>query len=285
MYEQSGGLDVKALNGIKIYKALDRIISRSPLSSLAGRFFIERYFASGADGFGAPLKITKGLFHDYLDMQVPPNVFKKQVSFPHRGKPYLYKHFFIGSGSWGDVLGPLDERRVIAEVFEVFENDFNYKNTRAYRTRIEDAVSGNSDRIRSVWLDSAEKIDTYFETIISLIRSIAEYGYLGRAEVVNGTSFLSAIYKSPPCTEKEKGEEEIGCVIGPGGELFFLRYGHHRLAVVIKLGIPVVWVRVNMVHADWVKACKKRYSCDAVSAIRLGLKELKSRFSVAPYGA
>ena len=158
------------------------------------------------------------------------------------------KRNFIVTGDLSSHVIPFAAHQTAQEVGQVMAAGLDYRATEIYADMVESAEHGTLKG----WLGRPRRttaaVDAYFDYIVCLIHSIERYGVLSRRHL--GDEHRRML---PDYAIKRNREFDIGCTVGPNGEVWMFRSGHHRLAVAFGLGIPEVPVEVHAVHWQWIR--------------------------------
>lgn len=155
-------------------------------------------------------------------------------------------HWFIGAGDWAPILWSLARHQVSGEAVELLAVDLRFRDTAAYgryRRRAEDGMPMVRNR---VVLDSAERVDGYFEAFVRLFESIRDNGLQRRAR------WARSDYSRPVQRRwaAEWREQDIGVALMADGRLCKLPGGQHRFAIARALGLRQVPVQLRLLHVD-----------------------------------
>jgi hypothetical protein len=110
--------------------------------------------------------------------------------------------------------------------------------------------------------NGVEDVHRYFQGIYELHDSMQAHGY--QKSGMHG------------------GEGEIGVRVSRRGELLKCGQGTHRLAMARILGIPAVFVSIDLVHSGWMNHCLRQFEAQPLASFRAWLKTLEAN-SVASY--
>lgn len=211
----------------------------------------------------------------HLHMRVPTEAFAAEVCFG--SKKHIHKsamRSFICSGDLYSHLVPIEKYNCAGEINQVIESDFHFRSTEAYAIRLKCLEVGHRQRFHGHEFLTTEDVDCYFNYLCKLIQSMQSHGCLSRRHLSGGHTGNIAEF-----SENGPKEHDIGCVIGPRGDFWMFRTGHHRLHIARKLGISNIPVEVHFVHWRWLRRCLSAYSSNPVNAVIAGLDEIRrSRF-------
>lgn len=156
---------------------------------------------------------------------------------------------FICTGDLAAYLKPVAEHPTAIEVAELVDAGSAYKSTAHYAGRRHALEKGQVQKFHGRHIRSLGDLDDYFEYQVRLIESVRVHGCLSRRH-------MSETHRScvPDFSRTRPPEHDIGCVIGPAGETWMFRTGHHRLHIARALGIEEIPIEVQFVHWEWLTA-------------------------------
>lgn len=196
------------------------------------------------------------------------------------GKKKLHKSamkHFIYSGDLTAYLRPVANCATGAEITQLLEADLNFRNTEAYKVRVSWFEQSIEQKLHARCLQSRNDIDEYFEYQVSLIRSIDKHGYHSQHDLARRQNALV-----PEFSSKRPREHEIGCAIGPNGEVWMFRTGHHRLQIARALGVEQIPVEVHFIHWKWLARCCKEYRLSPFTDVTMAIQTRFDGLTIRP---
>jgi len=182
--------------------------------------------------------------------------------------------FFLGAGDWSDISYPLADNAIVCEARELRAAGMAFRNTASYRDYVKRMQAGRAIRRNRVCLDRVEKIDRYFAQFVALFESIQALGVRPHRELGGRAARFKAIAPGRRWLA-EFFERDIGVAVGPGGELYKLPGGQHRMAIALALDLPVVPVQVRLVHQDWLAPLMANSASSAGDALVAAVRRLQ----------
>ena len=154
---------------------------------------------------------------------------------------------FICAGDQDPYIVTVAESSTTAEVAELLDADLEYRSTDSFARRVRAMEQGIAQKFHGRFLESRADVDEYFAYQVRLILSIMNNGLRSQRELSKDMLPLF-----PEFSPKRPTEHEIGCAIGPGGETWMFRTGHHRLHIAREFGFSNIIVEVHFVHWKWI---------------------------------
>lgn len=196
-------------------------------------------------------------FGDRLVVEIDPGSVTHQFP-PNRmigGRNVSIADYVLGRGSWDGFLEPLDRSVIHREVADVLASGDAFRDTESHAALRERLERGNPAIRNMLPLDSAEKIDRYFEDMLALVASIRSKGYRRRPRYNGVDSAEAAMAATTPLRPLlvELTESEIGMAVDAGGRLVRVGPGNHRMAIARQLGLARVPVEMRLFHVAWVR--------------------------------
>ncbi len=177
---------------------------------------------------------------------------------------------FIYSGDLSEYLVPIAETSTAREIAQIFDVGFDFRATESYASYLHNIESGGRSGLPDRPMSKRRDVDEYFEYLVRLIRSIATHGCVRhRDQALSDVSLVSQNLQRLP------HQQEIGCAVGPSGEIWLFNTGHHRLHIASQLGIPQIHATLYFVHWQWILDCFSKYGGDPISAIVDGLRHFR----------
>jgi hypothetical protein len=239
--------------------------------------------ARAGEGFYLGSFAARRALGDALVTDTDPRRIKQRLK--HRivtdGRTHLIRDKFLGAGDWAPLLDPLTGSSTHREVHDVVRAKLDYRKTFMYRTAIERAGGPKPVRRNFVALKTPELVESYFQGIVELVRSIEQSGMARRAEFRR----LSHIFADPQVRKPwvEAMEADIGAAIGAEGQIYRFAPGKHRTAVAQALKLRSIPVEVRIVHASWLERQVAETGLPPVEALLHGIENLDK--SKPPPGA
>jgi hypothetical protein len=249
---------------------------RSALSRLFERRLVKALgdAARTGEGFYLGSFAARRMLGDALVTHTDPRRIKQRLK--HRivadGRTHLIRDKFLGAGDWAPLLDPLAGSSTHREVHDVVRAKLDYRRTFLYRIAIERADGPKPVRRNFVALKTPELVESYFQGIVELVRSVEQSGMVRRTEFRR----LSHIFADPQVRKPwvEAMEADIGVAIGPEGEIYRFAPGKHRTAAAQALGLTSIPVEVRVVHASWLERQIAETGLPPVEALLHGIQSL-----------
>lgn len=205
--------------------------------------------------FHVPNWIARPLIGNRLYMTLPTSSLVHEVQF--RGIKSLHKPAmkrFLCSGDLAQYLVPVSDSNAAREISQLIKVDLDYKKTDIYQSVLGVVEKGLEKKFHARHLRTSRDVDEYFEYQVKLIRSIMTHGYVSQKKLTERHR-----EQVPEYSPIRPTEHEIGCAIGPDGETWMFRTGHHRLQIARNLGIERIPVEVHFVHWKWIVKCLRNH--------------------------
>lgn len=228
--------------------------------------------------FFVPIKLARLALGAQRFMKLPTETLVDEICFGSRKRLHeTGKRHFVCTGDLRPYLVPVADNASGTEVRQILEADFDYRSTDKYRQRVRRLESGRPQKVHRRVIDNRKDIDDYFEYRCELIRSMQSFGCLSRHDLTNGHAA-----SVPEFSLTKRFEHDIGCVIGPAGEIWMHWTGHHRLQIARALGIREIPAEIHFVHWHWLKRCYDCYGWSPFQAIAAGLDRIRTTTPSAP---
>lgn len=215
---------------------LNRAVARSatdPRSATVPLEHVARHFGRGLIRYVDPQAI---------DVQLSQRVLSD-------GRMLRLSRRFLDAGDWRAVTLPFKTSFIRRAMDELAAHGDSFSTLTTYRALVQRAARGRPHRYNGVALDTPARIDGYFRRYHRLIENVRAHGLRPHCAVDS-----AAFGRDPEIRLEtvERSESEIGLAIGADGRFYRFLGGRHRTAVAQALGLPLMPVRVRIVHARWL---------------------------------
>jgi len=213
---------------------------------------------------------------DQLVIEIDPRILRLRLMQriqSSSGRLYIHDKF-IGAGSWRGIVHPVARSSTHRDVLEIVRQDFDYRNTAAYRSAMSRARTRKPIRRNFIELKSPQLVEGYFRHTSDLCRSVRESGVRRRSEWHQGI-FANPRVRLPWV---EWMEADIGIAIGRDGGIFHFGSGKHRTAAAQALGVKSIPAEVRMVHLEWLRSQMAKTGLAPVQALLKGIEELARQY-------
>lgn len=213
---------------------------------------------------------------EQLLIDIDPRILRLRLKqrIETRGTRVYIHDKFIGTGTWGRILHPLDSSATHRDVMEIVHQDFDYRSTNAYRSAMRKSRTERPIRRNFVELKSPRLVEGYFRHATDLCRSVQESGVRRRTEWREGI-FANPRVRLPWV---EWMEADIGIAIGRDGGIYHFGSGKHRIAAAQAMGLKSIPAEVRMVHLNWLRNQVTRTGLAPVQALLKGIEDLARRY-------
>ena len=147
------------------------------------------------------------------------------------GKNFLMADWFSFPGSWEKI--PVELNSTYRCMRELIVAGQDYQQTASYRDASNRLRMSGPHMHNGRYVQRPSDIDDYFETYLRIAAGLKTGGF-----------------------QKERADAArdpyVGAAIGPLGEVFHFRKGHHRFALARELGITSIPVKVHAVSTTWL---------------------------------
>ncbi|WP_313526728.1 hypothetical protein [Shinella sp.] len=243
----------------------------------SGRFnrAVKRLEAEG----GRALPAAQAHFHfsDALLLSIDPKAVTMRLLdhvVDHGRIRWIGTHFLDGS-DWRSILAPVDKSYSHAEIVELCKNRENFRNGPRYKRYAERIAKGETVRRNRIALDTADKLDGYFEYYLALISDIEKNGIVPHSDLgLRGQT--GHRHRWTRTFWQDFAERDIGIAIDADGRLVRHTNGKHRMAVALALGLPRIPVEIRLVHARWLQRQSEKLGLPPKDALLATLEDARA---------
>jgi hypothetical protein len=174
----------------------------------------------------------------------------------------------FGRGNWQAHLRPVTGAPIYREVADLLAGG-DIRQSQSFALFLRKARNGKPAIRYLQALDSAAKIERYFDEVARLIDSIRTNGYRVRP---GRDPDLAGVVAAERATEArsqlvELMESEVGMAVNADGSLVRVGPGNHRFAIAHQLGLPGVPVELRLFHVRWLREAFRGHGQQSPAAI------------------
>lgn len=183
-----------------------------------------------------------------------------------RGRIHWIGTHFLDGNDWRSILAPLDKSTSHTEIIDLYKNRENYREGRHYKRYAGQIAKGETVHRNRIALDTADKLDGYFEYYLALISDIEKNGVVPHSDLgLRGQT--GRRHRWTRTFWQDFAERDIGVAIDADGRLVRHTNGKHRMAVALALGLPRIPVEIRMVHARWLARQSEKLGLEPKEAL------------------
>lgn len=182
---------------------------------------------------------------------------------------------FLGGGDWRAILTPVSKSYSHAEIVELCKYRRNFREGPRYKRYAERIAKGETVHRNRIALDTADKLDGYFEYYLALISDIEKNGIVPHSDLgLRGQT--GRRHRWTRTFWQDFAERDIGVAIDADGRLVRHTNGKHRMAVALALGLPRIPVEIRMVHARWLQRQSETLGLSPKDALLATLEDARA---------
>ncbi|MXN49431.1 hypothetical protein GR138_30015 [Shinella kummerowiae] len=213
-------------------------------------------------------------FRDTLLLMIDPKTVNQRLHdhlFDGERVRWIGQYFVDGS-DWKPITRPLHGSRSHSEIVELSQFGRDFRRGPRYLHYVDKIKRGDMLKRNRVEIDTIEKLDSYFEYYLALIKSIETKGIVHHS-IFGLFNHTGRGHRWTRSFWQDLAERPIGVAINADGRLVRHSSGKHRMAAALALGVNRIPVEIRLVHARWLSRQSERLTLPPAEAMLATLKQ------------